>query len=433
MLDTQYISLIRVCLQNTSLLRIGDEDKNILLDEQTKKPILPASGVAGAFRDYLKKIGETQEQIDELFGGIQQEGEKSKLFLSDAYGNKTEYERRERVRIDREKGAAYDKSVFHIDYLEKGIEFELYIRCEANNKEELKIFHHLLSQCIEAIEKKEIRFGAEKTNGAGEFKLVKKEEQTFDLYNREEYICYLKDLNEDRWKPFEKCIDNRKQGYFFATIQAETKLSTPMLIAGVQDYNTEVDLCSIKTRNGQYVIPGSSLKGVLRSQCEKIADYLSISNLVNQMFGTEENQGQAGKVYVSDIIIEEQKDGVIYHRIAIDKFTGGTRKGAKFADKPVKGKIVLRISLAHFPTKNQEDAATALLLFAIRDLLSGITHLGSGFNIGRGRLEAEYLLLEQGTEKIKISLHKKEENEKINSYIKALKEYKGADTNDRAG
>ena len=61
-------------------LRIGDGDEGIILDSHMGKPMLPASGIVGAFRSYLEKSGEDQGQINKMFG-IKETGEKA-IFLS---------------------------------------------------------------------------------------------------------------------------------------------------------------------------------------------------------------------------------------------------------------------------------------------------------------------------------------------------------------
>ena len=81
MLYTQYITKIEAQIKNISPLRIGDGDEGIILDSHMGKPMLPASGIVGAFRSYLEKSGEDQGQINKLFG-IKENGEKSHIFLN---------------------------------------------------------------------------------------------------------------------------------------------------------------------------------------------------------------------------------------------------------------------------------------------------------------------------------------------------------------
>ena len=108
MLDTRYVVRYTLEIQSTGLLQIGDGEQDILLDAYSGKPQLPATGIAGAFRNYLTVNACDKNVLKRLFGNV--EGEKSRLFPEDGeyLGGELHIEHRERVRIDGRTGTAMD-------------------------------------------------------------------------------------------------------------------------------------------------------------------------------------------------------------------------------------------------------------------------------------------------------------------------------------
>lgn len=178
----------------------------------------------------------------------------------------------------------------------------------------------------------------------------------------------------------------------------------------------------IKNINGDYIITGSSLKGVLRAQGERILGYFNKSNFSKELFGSEDKDKKiASKLKCFDSVIANSKEGV-YHRIKLDKLTGGVRKSALFDDKVVLGKVKLESKIKG----NDEeiiDIGTALIALVYRDIALGSLSLGGGNNVGRGRINGEKLKITKGKELI-YSYDFKEnivEVDKMERYFKVLR------------
>ncbi len=206
----------------------------------------------------------------------------------------------------------------------------------------------------------------------------------------------------------------------------------PMLIKSGQATIGGTDMTFVRTyKKGEPepFLPGSSLKGVIRSYCEKICrslrpsplpvclpylekkdantkeelDQLSCGHLLTKYETSDRKVNSidayklscpacrffgslkfTGRCSVSDANaterpLTEQRDGV-----AIDRITGGTAKGAKYdLEVLVKGNFE-----AHIQVRNFERWQLGLLGLALKDMQQGLVRLGSGKSRGLGRFEA---------------------------------------------
>ena len=149
---------------------------------------------------------------------------------------------------------------------------------------------------------------------------------------------------------------------------------------------------NIQNANGDYIVPGSSLRGALRSQMEKIASYLEKDSLIALAFGTgndDSETGNTGNLIFSDTVIGDRESNdkmPLFHRIHIDKFTGGVFHNGLFSEKDAAGDMVLKIEIQN---SNQPEETLALLTLALRDLAIHTMSLGSGYSIGKGMIKVD--------------------------------------------
>lgn len=278
-----------------------------------------------------------------------------------------------------------------------------------------------IESVFQAINAGVIQLGGQKSNGCGYFKITKLLRKVFYLSGKEN--------NEDRKLWFEE--DNLESN------QYDEITSQMGVYSGKQDaYDIIVDACtenellvksiavedagedapnSENIRNGQkeYIIPGSSLKGAIRSQAEKVASYLAkqygwkndaenevntIDSVIENAFGSKKgvkqnvgNQAKRGNLYFFDTVVgnkEENDTRLLSHRIHIDKFTGGVINGGLFSEKNVAGKLKLHIVIRNWKANNAEQSC-GLLLLTLRDLAIGAFTVGSGYSVGKGVIQVE--------------------------------------------
>ena len=163
------------------------------------------------------------------------------------------------------------------------------------------------------------------------------------------------------------------------------------------------DCENIKNGNGDYIVPGSSFKGAVRAQMERIASYLNCVELIEDAFGQKSNekvQGSVGNLYFFDSIVGKQKVNEqmpIAHRIHIDKFTGGVIHGGLFSEKNVTGDMTIRIVIKNNKSTDISDKVCGLLIMALRDLAIGAMSVGGGYSVGKGILSVKKIIIDKNS------------------------------------
>ena len=198
-------------------------------------------------------------------------------------------------------------------------------------------------------------------------------------------------------------------------IDFHIKLDGPVLIKSGIETGSGPDMAFVKVfRDGgeEVYLPGSSLKGMLRSHAERITRTLAPDSpnaacnpfdakrecgkkrngnpdvyktlcLICKIFGST---GFAGRLATEDAYSDglapspQQRDGV-----GIDRFTGGAARGAKF-DLEVISEGVFATAL-HI--RNFELWQLGLIGFVLQDLKDGFIRIGFGKSRGLGKISGE--------------------------------------------
>ena len=393
---------LRIQLASTMHIGSGDLDSTgILVHPVTGMPFVQASSIAGV----LRKTGEEllgSEGTERLFGqsiDADNDNAASRLSISDGLFDlqTVKLEIRPRVAIDPKTGTAGAVDIagssfqagtkFDITLIGSGAEFDCDICLSHTEDDNLRNwFESILFELANC----RVRIGGQKSNGGGRVKAIHVLHHTFDLtdqksreeWQKEQYtIIQYDDIISDLKR---RDSNNSPIAYeFFICGETEGELLVKSIaIEGVESGKTIS--ANMKNAGGQYIIPGSALKGVLRSHINQIAAGLGKEKITDMVFGTRKSDGKsAGIIRVDDVIVG--KDGnlkdLLQHRIHIDKFTGGVISGSLFTERVISGDVLLHVEIAH---SENADVAAGLLILAIRDLAAGAYNLGSGYSIGRG-------------------------------------------------
>lgn len=420
----RYISSYLINIKNESPMNIAGSDNMPLINEDEQKVYIPGTTLAGAFRAYLKD----KDLVEEMFGNQSDKSSEadknsqSKIFIYDSFANLKQSESRPAVKIDYSTGTNTNKmskdsgNKFERYFVGAGHEFEVRIEIYANDNEELKKYEKELYKCIAAIDNGDIRIGSYKSIGAGVCKVIEPiKKKEFNLNSKEELFRYLKDGIVD---------DNKYENLYLADIKTEYdseditfilkgELRTPLLIKGYSSLNSRnIESEQMVNAAGDFIIPGSSLKGVIRNEVINILMYFDKEKYIEDIFGTNEvdikkkdDEKKASRITTYDCIIDNPKV-ITYNKIKVDRFTGGVRKGALTSDKPVKGDVTLeaKYKLAYNDDSSENydlnKSAIASIALVFRDICIGNVPLGGGNSIGRGRIEGKELIIKQGNKVI---------------------------------
>ena len=412
------------------------------------KLYIPGTSLAGPMRAWLSKNVEPEAMVDELFGFIEQtedKGQASSLFIEDSSARGSVRERRHGIALREDTGTVADGFFYTRGLLPRGTRFLLEMELDIDKSPEPGTEHPAgaLAPLLKALSEGDIRFGACKTRGMGDLRLE-------DL--RVDYYDFAKDTEAlDRWLASGGSSEDReslgleqelkKLERFGAPKQREQRLFevlihwralSPIMVKAGRD-GVEADMLPLmsgvdgaKGAAGGIapVLPGSSIKGVLRAQARRILHTLfdpdgenasekpEYLNLLDALFGSTE---WAGRLSVDDVYyrreaplspgawLKEDVDALNavterHQHVAIDRFTGGASEGALYSARPVKRDkgekesgwepIHLALDLSDFP-EAEGHAALALLKLLIRDLEDGYVSIGFGSRRGMGEIAVE--------------------------------------------
>ncbi len=410
------------CTQPLRVGSISGDTEEVLVHPTDEIPFIQASGISGVFRSYCDQIyGE--EWTDSIFGKRKFEEETNsyeysgKLRFSDGVLTNTKnvkLELRPRVSIDPELGVvSRDKEgteqesghKFNMAYISAGAVFTFSVYLY-NDQEKEK-----MERIFQAIDAGIIQFGGQKSNGCGYFKITKLMRKIFCLKDEtDRKLWFEEDDIESQKKEYEDLTEQVKlysgdQNAFDIVVDAFTENELLVKSIAVEEVGEDAPN-SENIRNGkkEYIIPGSSLKGAVRSQAEKIASYLAKQygwkndTVIENAFGSKksvkqnaDNDAKRGNLYFFDTVVgnkEENDTRPLSHRIHIDKFTGGVINGGLFSEKNVAGKLKLHIVIRNWKANNAEQSC-GLLLLTLRDLAIGSFTVGSGYSVGKGVIQVK--------------------------------------------
>ncbi len=418
-------------------LRTGgaDGDTELVLTNSKGRPMIQGSSLAGAMRAWVQQTHGTA-MAEALFGSQKRAGH---LIVSDGTFNKDfEQSVRPRLKIDPKTGSAAEGQKFDLAQINAGASFHFTLTWlgQGDNTAE----RGALEETLAALNEGEIYLGGQKSNGFGRVELEVKT-QTYDMKQEQDRMDWL--LERPHWEPLPLPSLTKQPRVTFTL----TGITDSILVkSSAVEYVKEGDNYTSYTPNlaerkqplppksadGKQaqekqvvrdtpILPGSSVKGAVRAQAERIAQRTGREALVEDLFGrgplekdddqgrpkvkpsgkqdnskTKPNNesakktdnGKAGRLRFEDAKLEEVQPQKIT-RIRINRFTGGVIRAGLFKEEPLKSKVTLTITA---PADCKEGCA--LLLYALRDLGLGLYNLGSGGAIGRGYLNVKTLTAE---------------------------------------
>lgn len=399
--ENRYMIKIKLELENTSPFWSG-KDSGVIFDEEKRVRVF-GSSIYGAIKS---QIDSSEDKAEELFGSFETSKEnslESKVYISDMRSEDTEIEIKERagIRIDNKLGSTVNGGLYNSSLIPKGNKFEFRVEARELDKDEKIAFDTIFEEIIKNIQSGKICFGGNKTNGFGQFKVIKYLKKEFNLSNPNDLIAYL-DWSEANDNEMEVNTPQKNKSH---EITFKGKISDSLLVKNNDNESSYKE-------ESEYIVPSRTIKGSMRSYFGKIlntlngevknnfkyydeekrkeekpVEYKEIIELLGHNPNPRINNGkyQMGKLLVDDVVINVKSE-TEYHRIKIDRFTGGVMNGALLTENRITGgEIEINIRTRE-PLKDEEKA---LLFLYFRDLGLGKITLGSNASVGSGRVEGE--------------------------------------------
>jgi CRISPR/Cas system CSM-associated protein Csm3 (group 7 of RAMP superfamily) len=405
---------------------------------------IPGTSLAGAFRQWMFRHFE-EPDMKQLWGDqTDDRGHASFVLIEDAYFSDILVELRDGVGINRQTGAAAENNKFDRAIIPKGASCNLEMSVEVRADDP---FSHNLDTLLNALCAGDIRLGAAKTRGLGRVKLENCQQLTQTLNTKVGILQTLQDTLNPNYLAYEPQLSQHKSElHIHIKWQPIGAVMVKDAIAG-----NAVDMLPLTSVDGEHlalVIPGSSIKGALRSQAERIVRTVLQQStpshfleqvkvpIVKDLFGSaaEKNSlsSRQGALFVEDCysqqpeeqplsteawqnVIRANTQGALiaalsnahlpsmqqsFH-VAIDRWTGGASDGMLYSNlEPFNmnwSEIELTVDFCRLAERKLPSIA--LLLLLLRDLCQRRISLGYGANRGMGAIKIENIQVEgQGLE-----------------------------------
>lgn len=435
-----FIYLNHLTIETTSPLTIGTGEREIGYDNQlirdiNKLPYLPATSIAGVWRNLTKlKLGETI--AGNWFGKL---GVKSRLTISQGYlldtNNNTvkglvtdeliesdpllSYLKqaspihRERVKLN-DRGVAIEKGKFDQILIPSGVRFRLTIQWQGETEHDLDEFKEILHLW----HVKQFAFGSDTNNGLGQVKLISQSPAVIHLKNNPSAGLELRTAlnNTSNIEETPLLIETS-----FATLSLKAKgtwragKGSKHLSDKGMDINADIITYSepsvewtdntARIAERTPLIPGSSWKGIIAHRFAyhvrrlKLQWAENLSNADQSEWGTRpaeadelfgfanerSGKGKAGLLIFHDAYIHNYSPVVRYHN-TVDRFTGGVIQGALYSEE--------LLEQPEFTLKITAKVGTTLTLLQRRalqatfdDMEIGLLPIGGGSGRGHSLTE----------------------------------------------
>lgn len=383
-------------------------------------PFIPGTSLAGALREIIER--ERPEELKYLFGLIDEsargEGAQSSLAIDDIELKGARIVSRDGVSLDYFTGAAKDTAKYDYECVERGAHGALYMELTLRKwhagengkaREELiEAVRFLLARLADGI-----ALGAMTAKGLGRVQVKNISGELYDFAAPEAVLAWLG--GKGAAKKLSPLASISRAGAHDLFVSAKLSLNSSFI---VRDYGGEAKekgadgqerkvtkSLSGEDREGRfYILPGTTIKGVLRHRAEYILRSLGKPvSLLDDLMGTAEARGKKderegrrkSRFLVSEAYIRESATHAPdVTRNRLDRLTGGVMDTALFTVRPVYQKQKGALLTLEIGVKEARDWEIGLALLLLRDVSQGKVAFGGESGAGRGTLAGEGMTIE---------------------------------------
>ena len=368
-------------LRLQSPLLIGDgagetsenfRDIHVLKNRQGK-PFIPGTSLCGVLRDWLASVD--APAVPKIFGDLEEM--QSSIHADDIALEDGRIIYRDGVRIDSVTGAGVDGGKYDYEAVERGASGSLRLLVMLRGVHDVEKISDVIARLLGKLQDG-IQLGALTSKGFG---LAAAENLCADFYdfrNKADVVAWLTGKGASK-KIQPTFADSVRENDF--VVDAQFKFNSSFIIRDGD--------ATLKSRE-DFVLPGTSLKGILRHRAEYILSRLGldVAALENLMGASSSDKKIKSRFIVAESYIATENFAEVEHtRTKIDRFTGGTLQGTLFTTTPAYQKNFDAPTLKlQFEIRNADDSEAGLAIFLLRDLWLGRVAVGGEKSIGRGTL-----------------------------------------------
>ena len=364
-----------------------------VMKNHDNKPFIPGTSLCGVLREWLTKtkpalVTKIFGDIDEMQSSIQLED----IVLGyDEISSRNGVFSRDCVKIDGLTGTGVTGGKYDFEFVERGAhgELQLLINLRGVHADGKKTSPEIVDVVKTLLKKLSdgIRLGALTSKGFGLATVENLTANIYDFREKADVAAWL--LGNDSPHKISPSTENIFAPNDFV-VDARFKFNSSFIVrdydVNADDRKKKVSAVTLKSR-GEFVIPGTSLKGVLRHRAEYIFDKLGLDKkFLDGLMGTTANKS---RLVVAESYVEPKNFAEVNHtRNKIDRLTGGTLQGVLFTTKPAYQKNFDAPTLKlHFEIRDAKNFEVGLAIFLLRDLWLGRVAIGGEKSVGRGTLK----------------------------------------------
>lgn len=371
-------------------------DVHVLKNLQDK-PFIPGTSLCGVLRDWLEAIAPAWTA--KIFGDTEEM--QSSIQLEDIVLTDGEIIARDGVRIDGLTGTVDGDGKYDFEVIERGVsgKFNLLITLRGFHVDKnfrgdknysldkiLDVIALLLRRLLDGI-----RLGALTTKGFGLVVAENLRAELFDFRDKADVGAWL--MKKPATKEISPSNKNFSDSPNNLVVDAVFGFNSSFIIRDYEidaaDKDKNISAVALKSGN-DFVVPGTSLKGIFRHRAEYIFDKLGIDKKpLNDLMGHSTSDAKIkSRFIVSESYIAPKNFSQVEHtRNKIDRLTGGTLQGTLFTTKPAyQNKRDMPTLKIHFEIREAKDFEVALAIFLLRDLWLGHVAIGGEKSVGRGTI-----------------------------------------------
>lgn len=234
------------------------------------RPVIPGTSIAGAVRAWLAGPG-CRDDLADLFGWASgQDGKPSRLRLDDApaIGGPVVTQVRTGVGIDRNTRSAAAGFLYEREVIPAGTRFAFRLVADEPRAGDLDVAG-VFAAVTAALRSGHVRLGAGRTRGLGRIRLDCAETRTTNLADRDGLRSWL--TGTAAWQPVNGPTTAEQPGLL--TVTVDWRPVSPVLVKdSMKGALVDILPLTATTADGRVrlLLPGSSVKGVLRAHAERI-------------------------------------------------------------------------------------------------------------------------------------------------------------------
>ena len=386
---------------------INQTDITILKDK-AGHPFIPGTSLTGVIRQYVE---EDDPKAAALLFGTSKDFEKSyedklqsSVTVYDVKLSNADIVHRESVNIDSLTGTTIETGKFDYEVIEQGAHgiFAAEIIFRGIHEAEEEILRRSLKRLGNYLSHG-FHIGARTSIGFGQTVISDIEVRPYDFRDEDDTANWFLGKQPARTFVFSSKEDAIVYPKDDLVIKANFALSSSMLVRdsreevlALGDEEDNLKTVMMQDSDGNWLLPGTSIKGVLRHRAEFILRTLGIQNFdgLEELMGPdpEKLRRHISEKFRSRFKVNEAKltNDVHYYpqsRVRIDRFTGGNIDGSLFTEGPVWQKDMKEIALSmQWEIREAKDWEIGLAILLLKDVCLGKVAFGGEKSIGRGTL-----------------------------------------------